>query len=103
MSADSPAEDPTPSTVGGLNTEKAATIGIEITDEDVWSHGATRRAPAYDTLTGWDQIDPEFSPEDSDTNSSGLYLRRTGCWSSHLPPWPCAHQRSPPRHDWRPT
>lgn len=99
MSADSLAEDLTPLTIGGLNTEEAAALGTAITDEGVWPHGAARRAPTYGTLTAWVQIDPGFNPEDSDTKSSGPHSRRKGCWSPHLPPWLCAHQRSPPRHD----
>lgn len=99
MPADSLAEDPTPLIAGGLSTEEAAALGIAVNDEDVRPHRAARRAPTYGTLTAWAQIDPGFNPGDFDTKSSGPHPRRKGCWSPHLPPWLCAHQRSPPRHD----
>jgi hypothetical protein len=103
MSADSLAEDLAPLTIGGLNAQEAAALGIAITDENVRPRRAARRAPTHETLTGWARIDPELQPEDSDTRSSGPHPRRKGCWSPHLPPWLCALQHSPPRHGWRPA
>ena len=103
MSTDSPAEDLAPSTVGRLNSEEAAPLGIAISGEEVPSRTAARRATTHETLTVLGQIDSGFSPVDSDTKFSGPDPGRGGYWSSHLPPWLGAHQRSPPRHDWRPT
>lgn len=103
MSTDSPAEDLAPSTVGRLDSEESAPLGIAISGEEIPSRTTARRATAHETLTVLGQIDSGFSPVESDTKSSGPHPGREGCRSTHLPPWLGAHQRSPPRHDRRPT
>ncbi len=103
MSTDSPAEDLAPSTVGRLNSEEAAPLGIALSGEEVPSRTAARRATTHETLTVLGQIDSGFSPDSPYTRSSGRSPNRGGCRSSRLPPCLGAHQRSSPRHDWRPT
>jgi hypothetical protein len=51
MPAESLAEGPAPSTVGGLNSEETAAFGIALTGEEVWSRRVVRRATTRETLT----------------------------------------------------
>lgn len=103
MPSESLTENPAPSTVGGLSSEETAALGIAITGEEVWSRRVVRRATTHETLTALRQINSGLSPVDSDTRCSGPHPRREGYRSSRMQMWFGAGQRSPPKHDWRPT
>ena len=103
MLTDALARDLAPSTVGGLDSEETAALGIAITAEESWSRGAARRATTHETLTVLCQIDSGPSPVDSDTRSSASHPKQECRWSSHSPERLGAHQRSSTTHDWRPT
>ncbi len=103
MPSESLAESPAPSTVGGLNSEETAALGIAITGEEVWSRRVVRRATTHETLTAPGQIDSGLSPVVSDTRCSGPRPRREGYRSSRIQTWLAADRRSQPKHDWRST
>jgi hypothetical protein len=103
MPSESLAEGPAPPTIGGLNSEDTAALDIAITGEEVWSRRVVQRATTHETLTAPGQIDSGLSPVVSDTGCSGQHPRREGCRSSRIQTWLVTDQRSPLKHDWRPT